>query len=107
MELTSNITDDTIFDEPEPVLPDPKEPSHSSNIPPVIDEEEDEASKRMLEAVMGPEGGEGWLWNTRSEEDNNTDPPDDLLATVSKAMVQKIDQRLWEVEDLKPEEIPE
>ena len=56
---------------------------------------------------MGLEGGEGWLWNTISEDEKNTDPPDDPLATVSKAMVQNIDERFWEAEDLKPEEVPD
>ena len=56
VELTSNIADDTIFDEQSEVLQQPVEkpeeqPQHREE--PYTDKE--------LEAVMGFEGGEGWM----------------------------------------------
>ena len=53
-ELTSNITEDTVFDEPKPVLEDQQQPRQSLN--------EKTAEEKMFEAIMGFEGSEGWYW---------------------------------------------
>ena len=68
----------------------------------------------MLETVMGFEGGNHpvfdlnfqGVWNAEDEL-----PQDDPFATVRalmpKAMMLKIDENLWETEEIKPSEVPE
>ena len=52
--------------------------------------------KRMMDAIMGPEGGEGWMFNT-----------DESQTRLAKVMKVKVDQKLWDEEELRPEEVPE
>ena len=87
--MTSGITGDTVFDEPEPILSDHQQPAQSSKKDPVIDEGEVDYDKRMLDAIMGFEGGEEWYWNTNEDKVWNTNPNDDPLATLSRATVAK------------------
>ena len=66
----------------------------------------------MLEAVMGFAGGVGWQDEDSSQTVYNTEPLDDpftelSIAAVAKAIKKRMDNVLWENEDLKPEEIPE
>ena len=84
IELTSNIADDTIFDEPPDVLEQPVEkvqeqPQHQKE--PYTDKE--------LEAVMGFEGGEGWMWGEDANRDLYFGPQDDPMAVVSRTNAHK------------------
>ena len=103
VDLTSNIADDTIFDEQGEVLQPPVEkpqeqPQHREE--PYTDKE--------LEAVMGFEGGEGWMWGEDAEKDLYFGPQDDPMAVVSRinAQTAKITENLWEQQQIRPEEIP-
>ena len=99
IELTSNIADNPNFDAKEDLMelrpieqPDPPQD-------PVYTEKE----LRELEAVMGPEGGGGWLW----QDDTALDEPDDPMQVVSAVHMAKVTENLWKREDIEPEEIPE
>ena len=68
---------------------------------------------------MGFEGGAGpfWekLWDDNVEEVNIYDhiPPDDpfapdsIMKNIAKAMKTKFDDKIWETDEVKPEETPE
>ena len=99
IELTSNIADNPNFDAKEDLMelrpteqPDPPQD-------PLYTEKE----LRVLEAVMGPEGGGGWFW----QEDTALDEPDDPMQVVSTIHMAKVTDNLWKKEDIEPEEIPE
>ena len=79
IELTSNIEDDPIFDEPPVVLPEPVE--KLSEKPQYHDEP---YTDKELEAVMGWEGGEGWFWGADAEKDLDFRPHDDPMAVVKR-----------------------
>ena len=68
--------------------------------------------QRMLEAVMGFAGGVGWQDEDNTQTVYNTEPLDDpftelSIKAIAKRIKAKMDNVLWENEDLKPEEIPE
>ena len=57
----------------------------------------------MLEAIMGVEGGEGWHFNQNPQvESINADN----FEAAARALKAKFDDKLWDAEGLKPEEIP-
>ena len=70
--------------------------------------EEMTPEERMLEAVMGFEGGEGWV-NLEDRDQDFTISFGDPLATLAKKMkaTVTVDSTLWEEEGLKPHEDPE
>ena len=111
IELTSNITEDTVLDEPQPVLADdvlPRQESKEKNIP----QEKKTPEELMLEAILGVEGGVGWQDENSpgqaSKAKLQEDPfSDNFIKAAAKKIKAKVDDRLWEQEDLKPEEIPE
>ena len=112
VELTSNITEDTILDEPSPVLTEDQKLGQDSKQEPESNEEETIPGQRMLEAIMGFAGGEGWINEDRPDKVWNTDLLDDPLPvlsfdSVANVMKQRVDDTLWEEEDIKPEEAPE
>ena len=69
-------------------------------------EPDDPYNEKELEAVMGPEGGEGWLWGP--DRDKVIYYGDDPMAIVSDIQMKKarISEKLWQDEDIKSEEIP-
>ena len=79
IELTSNIEYDTIFDEPPVVLQQPVE-----NVPDQPQHQEEPYTDKELEAVMGFEGGEGWMWGDDAEKDLDFRPHDDPMAVVAR-----------------------
>ena len=113
IELTSNITDGTALDEPKPVLQDDQKPRQPSKEKASDPEPEKSPEERMLAAITGFEGGEGLFWNNTGEDKVwNTAPLDDPFApvvsdAVARATKVKFDERLWEEEELKPEDLPD
>ena len=113
IELTSNITEDPVFGEQQPVLGDGIQPRQAGPEPKPPAEKTPE--EMMLEAVMGFEGGGGPFWDKDVEEWNIYDhiPPDDPFATqsvmknIAKAMKTKFDDKIWETDEVRPEETPE
>ena len=108
IELTSNITEDTKLDEPEPVLQENQQPRLSARKqkgPQFIRTTDD----RMVDAIMGVEGGEGWYWN----RDNAQGEAINVAACVNRVvnsthvMKAKFDSKLWDTEEIKEDEIPE
>ena len=89
IELTSNIMEDIVLDDPEPVLPDHQQPEQSSNEVPVTDEDDRTYEQRTSVAIMGFAGGEGWVDVEYGDKVWNTNPNDDPLATLSLATVAK------------------
>ena len=111
IELTSNITEDTMLDEPEPVLKDDVVPGQASNEQ-EIDDVDKTPEQRMMDAIMGFAGGVGWQDEDSTQTVFNTGPLDDpftelSIKAIAKRIKAKMDAVLWEKEDLKPEEIPE
>ena len=111
IELTSNITEDTMLDEPEPVLKDDVVPGQASNEQ-EIDDVDKTPEQRMMDAIMGFAGGVGWQDEDSTQTVFNTGPLEDpftelSIKAIAKRIKAKMDDVLWEKEDLKPEEIPE
>ena len=103
VELTSNIEDDTTFDEPPVVLPQPVE-----KLPEEPQHHEEPYTDKELEAVMGWEGGEGWMWGADAEKDLDFRPHDDPMVVVARVQAHqaKITENLWDQQQIQPEEIP-
>ena len=103
VELSSNIADETIFDEQPEVLEQPVEKLQEQS-----QHHEEPYTDKELEAVMGFEGGEGWMWGEDAEKDLYFGPQDDPMAVVSRidAQTAKIAELLWEQQQIRPEEIP-
>ena len=103
VELTSNIADDTIFDEQPEVLEQPVEKVQEQS-----QHHEEPYTDKELEAVMGFEGGEGWMWGEDANKDLYFGPQDDPMAVVSRinAHKAKITENLWDQQQIRPEEIP-
>ena len=104
--------EDTMLDDPDEVLPDNLQPGQSSKEAPKDDQKDIDYEKRTLDAIMGFEGGEGWYWNDTGNTIVKTEALDDPLAnlslvTVAKVVKARVDDTLWEEEDLKPEEVPD
>ena len=103
VELTSNVTDDPDFDRFDPLMEltptEPDQQPEKLHDHPYEDKE--------LEAVMGPEGGGGWLWAEDVNKPLVDEQPDDPMQILSKVQLNKIDENLWKEEDIKREEIPE
>ena len=88
VELTSNIADETIFDEePEVLQPPTDKPQEQSKEQPQHHEEP--YTDKELEAVMGFEGGEGWMWGEDANKDLYFGPQDDPMAVTSRINAQK------------------
>ena len=51
--------------------------------------QEEPYSDKELEAVMGFEGGEGWMWGDDANKDLYRGPQDDPMAVVSRINAQK------------------
>ena len=103
IELTSNIADETIFDEQPEVLEQPVEkPQEQSQ------RHEEPYTDKELEAVMGFEGGEGWMWGDDANKDLYFGPQDDPMAVVSRinAQTAKITDKIWQQEEIQAKEIP-
>ena len=90
IELLSNITEDPVFGEPEPVLGDGIQPRQAGPEPKPPAEKTPE--EKMLEIVMGFEGGGGPFWDNFWDNDAKKVkewsiydhiPPDDPFATQS------------------------
>ena len=58
IDLTLKITEDTVLDDPEAVLPGDHQPAQPSNEVPVAEEGEIDYEKRALDAIMVFECGE-------------------------------------------------
>ena len=87
IELTSNIADNPNFDAKEDLMdlrpieqPDPPQD-------PVYTESE----LRQLEAIMGPEGGGGWLY----KDETAADEPYDPMQIVTAVHMAKVTDNLW------------
>ena len=111
IELTSNITEDTALDEPQPVLADDVVPGQASKEQDV-EPEKKSPEELMMDAILGWEGGVSWQDENSPLKVYSTDPLDDPFSELSiKAAAKKIKARIddlfGEREDLKPEEIPE
>ena len=79
---------------------------------PLTIEEEKKLEQTLLEAVLGFDGGEGWVNIDDPDWVWNTEAIDDPFAVItSKGIVQamkaKLDDTLWEEEELEQEEVPE
>ena len=110
IELTSKITEATALDEPKPVLQDDQKPRQSSKEKAPEPEPEKSPEERMLEAVMGFEGGNHPIFRSdftgtwRLEDDL---PPDDPFTeqvnkkAMTKALSVKFDDNFWETEEIK------
>ena len=88
-ELTSNIAEDTIFDESAPVLAEYQLPGQPSQVE-VTEDTEKTYEQNVEEAVMSFAGGEGWYWNTNeqfADEDTvwHNMPQDDPSASKSSS----------------------
>ena len=90
VEITSNITDDTMLDEPEPVLSEDTLLGRQITKEPEVDEEEKTSVRRMLEAIMGFAGGIGWQDEDSPETVINTEPLDDPFSELSIVVVAKV-----------------
>ena len=77
VELTSTITEETIFDEPEPALAYDQQPGQTLKDISIEEGDEKTDQERMEGAVMGFAGGEGWYWNGGEDKVWNTMPQDD------------------------------
>ena len=78
IELTSNIEDEPIFDEPPVVLPEAVE-----KLPEQAQSHDEPYTDKELEAVMGWEGGEGWYWGADADKELDFRPHDDPMAVVT------------------------
>ena len=107
VELTSNIADETVFDEAVE-LPQRKMEEQMAPQPP---REDDIYPQKLLDEIMGPEGDPMIAWNWGKEENQlePAGPQDDPMAIVSEVKVRldKISDKIWQQEETKPEEIPE
>ena len=100
IELTSNIADDTVLDEPQPLLADDVVPGQQSKEQD-IEQEKKSPEELMLEAVLGFEGGVGWQDEDSPQKVHNTNPLDDPFSEVfikaaAKKIKARIDYQLWE-----------
>ena len=117
IELTSNITEDTPLGERKDLSNDgvsPKQAGKEAKPPKTWEEKTPE--ERMLEAVMGFEGGYHPIFAADFQGEwsiHDEIPPDDpfaqqsVMKNIAKAMKTKFDEKLWEIEYVKPEEVPE
>merc|ERR1711867_349856 len=62
---------------------------------------------KEMEAVMGPEGGGGWYWGQDWDKPMVFGRPDNPMEVLSKVQLAKIGEKLWNEEEIKPEEIPQ
>merc|ERR1711867_132253 len=62
---------------------------------------------KEMEAVMGPEGGGGWYWGQDWDKPMVFGRPYDPMEVLSKIQLAKIGEKLWNEEEMKPEEIPQ
>ena len=83
IELTSNITEDTVFDEPEPVLSEEVLPGRKVKFGDVMEDNEKTPEQRMEDAIMGFQGGVGWQDEDSPLGPYNTEPLDDPLTELS------------------------
>ena len=83
IELTSNITEDTVFDEPEPVLSEEILPGRKVRFGDVMEDDEKTPEQRMEDAIMGFQGGVGWQDEDSPLGPYNTEPLDDPLTELS------------------------
>ena len=109
IELNSNITEDTVFDEQKPVLKDDQEVRQAGPEPKPLKEKTSE--ENMLEAVMGFAGGEGWIdkenWTIYDHISLDDPFAPSTSQAIASAMKVKFDDRLWDAEEMKTDEIPE
>ena len=117
IELTSNITEDTVLGDEGEFLKDdviPKQGGKEAKPPKTWEEKTPE--ERMLEAVMGFEGGNHPIFRSdfKGEWKPSDDlPPDDPFSeqfnkkAMAKALTVKFDDKLWETEEIQPSEVPE
>ena len=103
-----------MFDEREPVLHENQVPGETKEEVTEVTEDVTEKSyeQKMLDAILGFEGGEGWVDVEYGDKVWNTMPQDDPLAILSlapaaKAAKERIDTKFWENDELEPEEVPE
>ena len=87
IELTSNITDNPNFDAREDLM----ELSPTGQPDPPQDPVYTESELRQLEAIMGPEGGGGWLY----KDETAADEPDDPMQIVTAVHMAKVTDNLW------------
>ena len=87
IELTSNIADNPNFDAREDLM----ELRPTEQPDPPQDPVYTESELRQLEAIMGPEGGGGWLW----QDETAADEPDDPMQVVSAVHMAKVTDNLW------------
>ena len=79
VELISNIADETIFDEQPEVLEQAVEKVQEQS-----QHHEEPYTDKELEAAVGFEGGEGWMWGEYANKDLCFGPQDDPVAVVSR-----------------------
>ena len=105
IELTSNINEETVFDEPEGILKESRTALKDQG----TSHQDEPHRDKELEAIMGFEGGEGWLYGEDRYKVLDFRPQDDPMAIVStlQAKLARISENLWQQEDLRSEEIPE
>ena len=77
------------MDEPEPVLKEDCVPGQASKEQ-EVEEQDKPPEQRMLEAVMGFAGGDGWQDEDSLQMVYNTEPLDDLFTELSIAAVAKV-----------------
>ena len=104
IELASNVTEDPEFDRMDPLMePTPKEPEP----PPPSALHDHPYEDKEMEAVMGPEGGGGWYWGQDWDKPLVFGRPDDPMEVLSRVQLAEIGEKLWNEEEIKPEEIPQ
>ena len=103
IEFTSSIVDEPNFDAADALM----EPSPEKPAEPPRGLHDHPYTNKELEAVMGPDGGGGWYWGQDWNKPVVFGQPDDPMEVISKMHLAKIGEKLWQQEDIKPEEIPE